>query len=308
MEQIKGRGSLVLVRHRNHTGMSSSALARSARRGDLRQLRSGAFVASAVWDALTMDERIRLEVAAAADVHRGAFIASHRSAASLCEVPRIRRHDGFVHQRVSMTTGSRTEHGVRKHAVTDIDLHLTEIAGIAVTSIDRTVLDLAATEPFATAVTAADWALRLHTTKERLRRTLEEWAPVRNRARIDRVIDFADGKAQGPGESVSRVQIFECGLTMPVLQQRFEDDLGPIGFVDFYWPDFNLIGEFDGMVKFKKPEFMKGRTDSEVLTDEKLREDRLRATSDHPGVSRWIWATLHPVGQLEAQLRRAGVR
>jgi hypothetical protein len=107
---------------------------------------------------------------------------------------------------------------------------------------------------------------------------------------------------------VSRVQIFECGLTMPVLQQRFDDDRGLIGFVDFFWPDFDLIGEFDGLVKFKKPEFMRGRTDSEVLTDEKEREDRLRDTKQHPHVTRWIWATLSPVGQLEAQLRRAGAR
>lgn len=308
MQQIAGRDSLLLVRHRNHTGMSSSVLNRGAHRGDLLRLRSGAFVQAAVWNALTADERIRLEIAAAAAVHRGPFTASHRSAAALWGAPRIQKHDGLVHQRVSATTGSRTEHGLRKHAVDAPDLHLTEIAGISVTNIERTVLDLAATEPFSAAVAAADWALRLHTTKERLRSTLDEWDPARGRARIERVIDFGDGRSGSAGESVSRVQIFECGLTMPVLQQRFDDHRGLIGFVDFYWPEFNLIGEFDGLVKFKKPEFMQGRTDSEVLTDEKEREDRLRDTEKHPGVTRWIWATLKPVGQLEAQLRRAGVQ
>lgn len=308
MTAIRGRSDLLLVRHRNHTGLDAGALKRAEARREVVRLRCGAFVRTAVWDALTRDEQIRLEVAAANEVHRGRFIASHRSAAALWGAPRIRKHDGLVHQRVSLTTGSRTESGIRKHAVGDVDLHLAEVEGITVTDIDRTVLDLAATEPFAAAVAVADWALRVHTTKDRLLTTLEEWDPARGRTRIERVVDFADGAAQGPGESVSRVQMFESGLTMPVLQRPFEDHRGPIGFVDFYWPDFNLIGEFDGFVKYKKPEFMKGRTDSEVLTDEKEREDRLRATDEHPGVTRWIWTTLSPVGQLAAQLRRAGVR
>lgn len=308
MQPIAGRESLLLPRYRNHTGMDSSVLTRHARRGDLLQLRSGAFVEKAVWARLTPDERIRLEVAAAAAVHRGSFTATHRSAGALWGAPRIQKHDGLVHQRVTLAAGTRTEHGIRKHAVADTDLHLTQIDGITVTDVDRTVLDLAATEPFAAAVVVADWALRRHTDKGRLRRTLDEWSPARGRARIERVIDFADGRSGGPGESVSRVQIDECGLTRPVLQQRFDDERGLIGFVDFYWPDFDVIGEFDGLVKYRKPEFMNGRTDSEVLTDEKEREDRLRATERRPIVSRWIWRTLNPVGQLEAQLRHAGVR
>ena len=308
MQEIAGRNALLLVRHRNHTGMDSSVLTRGARRGDLIQLRSGAFVKAAVWKALTPDERVRLEVAAAAAVHRGPFVASHRSAAAHWGIPRIKKHDGLVHQRATSTAGSRTEHRVRQHAVADFALHLTRIAGITVTDVDRTVLDLAASEPFSAAVTVADWALRSHTTKDRLRAALDEWGPTRGRRRIERVIDFGNGESQSAGESVSRVQIFEGGLTMPILQQRFDDGRGLIGGVDFSWPEFNLIGAFDGLVKFRKPEFMKGRTDSEVLTDEKDREDRLRDTPEHPHVTRWVWGTLSPVGQLETQLRRAGVR
>lgn len=307
MQRINGRSGLVLVRHRNHTGLDSNALKRAAQRGELVRLRSGAYVRSSTWTSLTPDERIRLEVAAADAVHRGGFIASHRSAAALWGLPRVRRHDELVHQRVSRASGSRVEHGFRKHAVEDVDLHLATIDGITVTDVDRTVLDLAATEPFSAAVAAADCALRQHTTKERLQVCLDEWGPSRGRGRIQRVIDFADGASQGPGESISRVQIFESDLTMPVLQQRFDDHLGLIGFVDFYWPDFDLIGEFDGLLKYKDERVMSGRSAGEVVTDEKIREDRLRATERHPKVTRWVWATLSPVGRLEAQLRRAGL-
>lgn len=138
----------MLVRHRNHTGLDSRALQRAAERGELIKLRSGAYVLASVWKGLNRDERIRLEVAAAKDVHRGTFIASHRSAAALWGMPRIQKHDGLVHQRVSLLTGSRTEAGLRKHAVDDVDLHLDVIDGIEVTTLERTVLDMAATEPF----------------------------------------------------------------------------------------------------------------------------------------------------------------
>ena len=308
MHPVRGRSDLTLVRHRNHTGLDSNALKRAAGRGELVRLRSGAYVSSAVWEAIKPDERIRLEVAAAADVHRGEFVASHRSAAALWGIPRVRRHDGLVHQRVTLSTGSRTEAGIRKHAVAKPDLHLDAVDGITVTSIARTVVDLAATEPFGAAVAAADWALRSHVTKQQLATTLDEWDPVRGRTRVQRVIDFADGAAQSPGESVSRVQIAEAGLSTPVLQGRFDDHLGLIGFVDFYWPDFNLIGEFDGVVKYMDEEILDGKAGWEALVQEKVREDRLRATDRHPDVSRWIWADLHPVGQLAAQLRRAGLR
>lgn len=120
------------------------------------------------------------------------------------------------------------------------------------------------------------------------------------------MIDFGDGDAGSAGESVSRVQIFESGFTMPVLQQRFDDESGLIGFVDFWWPEFHLIGEFDGLKKYKEAEILAGRTSGEAVADEKIREDRLRATGE--GMSRWIWRTLSPVGQLAAQLRRAGLR
>ena len=40
---------------------------------------------------------------------------------------------------------------------------------------------------------------------------------------------------------------------------------------------------------------------------EKLREDRLRATTDHPRVHRWVWATLTTRGALARDLQLAGL-
>lgn len=303
---IIGRDHLILFRESEHRGLGDRALQRGAATGELTRLRSGAFVPSTVWRALRPDDRRRLEAAAMAEMHP-AFVASHRTAAALWRIPTVLTHDGTAHARATMAAGSRTEHGVRKHAVHDFELHLTTVDGITCTTLERTTLDLAATEPFHEAVVAADHVLRTGVTKDRLREVLEEWGPARGRKRIESVVAFADGAAQSPGESWSRVQIAESGLPAPILQRRFFDRNGFIGDVDFWWPEFNLIGEFDGLKKYREAELLNGRTPGEVVEAEKLREDRLRMSATRPAVDRWIWATLQTPGGLFRQLRAAGL-
>jgi hypothetical protein len=299
-------GTIILSRHRNRVGQDERALQRAAASGRLARLRSGAYVTTAVWNALSAGDRRRLEVAAMAEMH-ASYVASHRSAAALWGVPTIRRHDGLVHARVTMAAGTRTEHGVRKHAVVDVDQHLTRVEGVTCTTLERTVLDLAATEAFDEAVVAIDWALAHGATKDRLRDVLDEWAPARGRRRIETAIDFADGASGSPGESVSRVQIAEAGLPAPVLQQAFFDGRGLVGYVDFWWPAFRLIGEFDGLKKYREADLLAGRSPGQVVVAEKLREDRLRATTTRPRVHRWVWATLTERGALARELQVAGL-
>lgn len=304
MPPIAGVDSLIVLRHRNHTGHDDRALQRRAATGELTRLRSGAFVLTAVWRTMRAEDRRRLEAAAMAEQHAG-YAATHRTAGALWRIPSIQRHDGVVDARATMAAGSRTEHGVRKHAVRDVDQHLTRIDGITCTTLERTALDLAATESFAEGVVAMDHVLR-HVSKDRLREVLDEWAPTRGRRRIEAVIAFADERSGSAGESWSRVQMDEAGFVAPMLQEAFFDEDGLIGYVDFWWPGCNRIGEFDGLKKYKEAQLMAGRTPGEVVSDEKIREDRLRATRTRPGVSRWIWHTLTR-GLLARQLTASGV-
>lgn len=305
MQRIVGSADLILARHRNRAG-NDRVLQRAAERGELTRLRSGAYVATTIWQALPQDDRRRLEAAAMAEMHPS-FVASHRSAAALWRVPTIRRPDGLVHARVGVAAGTRTEHGVRKHAVHEVDLHVTVVDGIACTTLERTVLDLAATEQFDEAVVALDWALAQGVGKDRLREVLDEWGPARGRRPVEAALEFADGASGSPGESLSRVQIADAGLPVPVLQQAFHDRRGLIGHVDFWWPDFGLIGEFDGLIKYREPEILAGRTPAQVVVAEKVREDRLRATATHPRLQRWVWATLSARGALASALQLAGL-
>lgn len=70
--------------------------------------------------------------------------------------------------------------------------------------------------------------------------------------------------------------------------------------MDFWWPDANVIGEFDGLVKYRGT---MGQP-VEVLIAEKRREDRLRALTGAT-VVRVTWRELDDRPALERSLRRA---
>lgn len=77
-------------------------------------------------------------------------------------------------------------------------------------------------------------------------------------------------------------------------------------YADFWWPQFNRVGEFDGSVKYDDPIFLAGRTPREALRDEKRREDRIRALG--PGVIRWGWDVARSPGAMRAHLMAGGIR
>ena len=99
------------------------------------------------------------------------------------------------------------------------------------------------------------------------------------------MVAFADPRAESVGESISRVRILRDGLPKPDLQVEIIGVFGEvIARVDFYWPEFRTVGEFDGMVKYGRL-LKEGQKVEDVLVDEKLREDALRGNE----VARWVW-------------------
>jgi hypothetical protein len=123
--------------------------------------------------------------------------------------------------------------------------------------------------------------------------------------RIRAAIEFADPASGSAGESWSRALIHVAGFEPPVLQQRFSDADGLVGYSDFYWKESRVVGEFDGEEKYLKSEFLKGLTASQAVVAEKQRENRIRALGCN--VVRWDWADLKVPGTLERKLAAAGV-
>lgn len=293
----------------------ASLLART-RRDELVRLFPGIYVDSKYWASLDRDNQYRLRIDAVNQSVLGDLVVSHESAAALWRLPRIGLWPHRVHVLEHSGGAGRANSKVIRHPV-GIPHGAERIDGIRVTSLARTAVDVAATNSFVEGVTVLDAALRRtthpHSTVPRVNLDREELlgelgriALTHGRAKAHRAIAFADGRADRPGESISRVSMSIAGIPAPELQVELRGESGRLYIVDFWWPQFAHIGEFDGRFKYSDPEFLRGRTPQQALLDEKLREDDLRAAGN--GMSRWNWEVARSPQRLQQLLKSAGIR
>ncbi|SEH68367.1 MULTISPECIES: hypothetical protein [unclassified Leifsonia] len=306
---------LVLVRHLVGHDETRQQHARAARRGVEVRVGRGAYVERETWEALARAEKQWVRLSAYARTRARAPIFSHWSAAVLHGLPFADERTGDIHVAVGSTAGGRSARGVRAHSVQVPEEDIVQIDGMLCTDLARTVVDIAATSPMREAVAATDHVLRGASARsaeeysEEVRRgLLAAWMraqPLRGHRRALDVLSFADGRSESVLESVSRLAMYEAGLPKPELQRSFSDARGRIGYVDFAWPDFRIIGEADGDAKYLDAALRGGRTAERVVLEEKIREDRLRALGWT--VVRWRWPAVQRPAELIAALSAAGL-
>lgn len=305
----------VLVRHLVSHDESRQQHARAARHGVEVRVGPGAYVEREAWEALQRTDQQRVRLNAYMRTRAKAPIFSHWSAAVLHGLPFADEHCDDIHIAVGKTAGGRSARGVRAHSVRVPDEDIVEIDGMLCTALSRTVIDIAATSPMREAVAVTDHVLRGANARsagehfEEVRRMLlAAWLraqPLRGHRRALDVISFADGRSESVLESVSRLAMYEAGLPKPDLQTSVADARGRIGYVDFAWPDFRIIGEADGDAKYLDAALRGGRSAERVVLEEKIREDRLRALGWM--VVRWRWPTVQHPRELAAALTAAGL-
>ena len=165
--------------------------------------------------------------------------------------------------------GRRLRPGVSSHTAALPGRHVTVTNGIPVTSVERTVVDLARTLPFAAGVVTADSALfQEKTTASRLYRVVADCARWPGIVRAREVVAFCHPGAESPLESISRVAFRDGGLPPPVLQAWVIASRGPVGRVDFLWDDHRTIAEADGAMKYADP----SRARQQLRRDTELRQ------------------------------------
>lgn len=198
-----------------------------------------------------------LKVAAALVVTGSRSVGSHHSAAQVHGLSLVRP---ACPGRVELTRapddhGSRTRRpGILLHVAALPAEHVTKCRGVPVTSVARTVIDLARTLPFAEGVAVADSALRdTQTSPDELAAALAQCPRWPGIQRARRVISFADPLAESVLESISRALFHEHGLPPPELQVWVGDEDDIAGRVDFLWRRYRTIAEADGAIKYTRP-------------------------------------------------------
>src|SRR5690606_22562271 len=107
----------------------------------------------------------------------------------------------------------------------------------------------------------------------------------RGLGRARAALEFATSQADSVRESEARVLLDVLGFPAPALQKAFRLPSGRRVRTDFYFEEFDHVGEFDGTGKYFDPEILAGRTPQEAVLEEKDREDELRRVVT--GLSRW---------------------
>jgi hypothetical protein len=286
------------------------------KQGEFIPLRRGAYIRQSEWHTLDRDAQHRMRIKAVVAFADRDFVVSHESAVAMWRLPWIGARGNSVHVLADFAAGGRSSSILTRHTV-GLPEQVVRIDGLRVTSIARTVADIMCEASFAQSIVIADAAQHRAgetidgvpttlLTKQDLRVELAAVHLRHGTARALRAIEFADGASDSPGESVSRVNIALAHLAAPQLQAPLIGASGRRWFVDFWWPEFNVIGEFDGDAKYSDPRFLNGRSPERALLDEKDREDDLRRAGH--GMTRWGWTVANSMPQLRDQLVYAGIR
>ena len=304
-------------------GISRRGIQQLCADGVLNSIRRGVYVTAECWRNAGADERYRLLVRATALAAEHPPVLSHQSAAVLHGLPIIGSWPARVHTSAPDAGGGSSTRAAISHRGAPPDTPKV-IDGCQVTSLARTLVDVAASSSMLVGVTMLDHALRVEqerVERDRVRRgqspgpsaltkddLFQELAivnPRTGRRQAEQAIAFASPLSANPGETLSRVRIFQLGFEVPELQVCFPDILGGNAFADFWWRRVRKIGEFDGFLKYGVGPVLGNRDPGSVVWQEKQREDALRARVN--SFNRWGWdLALSPV-QFHAFLTERGV-
>lgn len=279
-------------------GWSDPAISRAVRSGRLCSVRRG-YLAPPVADPAAR----HLQAAAAAARAAADAAVSHRSGLLVHRLPLV----GARPPQPEVTVPPRQlGHlaGAHLYRATLPGDAVTTVRGVRVTSVARTLIDVARHRPAPSAVAAVDAALNrgMVSEAELIEVVLACWYWPRIRRAV-RALQLVDGRAESPLESVSRLAMMWLRLPAPDLQARFVDSGGRfVARTDFYWAGFGVVGEADGVMKY---------TDRDVLVAEKRRQEALEDLGLI--VVRWGWDDVtrrprHLAARIEAAFERGRIR
>lgn len=327
---------LILPSELESIGQDRRKLVSLCNKGELTRLRRGVYVTSADFQDLRPLQQHGLKALAFQQLAPRQPVLCHATAALLWGLWIVGTPQR-LHVMTAVTRGGRTENGVVRHRGSMTE-GVVQCGPFLLTDKPTTVMQLILGLPFPYAVAVCDSSFRApnreHHYNEftpagtepppgepRWQSTYPQGTPLRLEelaAAADRlpskaatvramaVINFASALSGSAGESISRAKMHMFGFPVPILQKQFTLRDGRDAFVDFWFEQLRLAGEFDGKEKYLRGGWSGGLSIQERVLKEKQREDQIRAQG--VGFVRWTWAEMLNRERFIYLLRQAGLQ
>jgi len=327
---------LILASELQSIGLNSRELAVRHNKGELIRVRRGIYVESAPWQTLSVAQKYGLRAAAFGHLTGKEPVFSHQSAALLWGLW-IVGTPSRLHVLTESTVGGRSRKDVARH-VGSLSQGVLRCGQLLVSDKLTTTIALIKELSFPYAVAVCDSNMRTPNPRptdnqflplsadphrlgdatwehelpqgppllvSELRAAAMELPSAAMRARAQAVIEFSTAGSGSAGESISRAKMHLLGFPSPELQRRFVLRDGSNAFVDFWFEEYKLAGEFDGRGKYLRAGWGGGKSIQDRVLDEKAREDQIRAQ----GVRfvRWTWDEMQNREGFAYLLRQAGL-
>lgn len=232
-------------------GMSDRDVRKSVIAGRLKRLRRGYYTSADLWKDLAPKDRELQQILAHAHALGGkpAGSYSHGTAARLHGLC-LWQVEPFIHLTQSFkSSSSKGPADVRRHFRGLAAHELTMVRSLPVTTLERTVIDCAASLGYRQALIIADHAARLGADPEQMSHMASAMNGVCGVKSVRRVLADLNPLSESPGETLTRILIMETGLVMPQLQLQVSTPSGEYR-LDFGWEDAKVALEFDGDTKY----------------------------------------------------------
>ena len=251
----------------------------------LTRIAPGTYVPSQEWAEARPDLRHMTLIRAAMAKTRGDVVLLGPSAAVWLGLPLVGRLPGRV-QCLRLSEARARTALLQRHRRPGLG-DLLNTSGAHTSSVADTVVDLGLTQ----GVCAMDAALAAHLcTRAELNDAVDHLATGARGIRSARTaIHLTDARSESPGESLSRVRMWQATLPRPDLQHEVHIDDHTYR-LDFLWPRTKVVGEFDGRIKYRKNSF--GKDAEDTVLNERRRE--LALTRAGYDVARWTWEDAWP--------------
>lgn len=327
---------LITADHLLRIGKDPRELGRLSRQGQLLRIRRGNYVVRSEWDSLNAAAKYGLRVEALARVTASPPVICGLTAARAwglwtTNVP------AKIHVVTESNAGGRSRNDVERR-IGSLTEQVVHWGPVQITDKLRTTIELIDSLDFAHAVAVCDSSLHgadamnglPHNgfgpevphgggdiqwnpggpvgpalTVNELSEAADRLPGKARRFRAHSVISFSNELSGSAGESLSRANMHILGFPAPILQQHFALRDRSHAYVDFWFPEFNLVGEFDGREKYLRADWGRGANIQDRVLAEKHREDLIREQG--PRVIRWTWQEMTDLQQFAAILRSAGL-